>query len=135
MAMVIYPNAKLGFGDAQFDMIADDIKVLLVNSGYSYNAAHDFHDDVTGGNIVATSANLAGKSWAIVSTAAVFDATDIVFSAVNNGTITGVIIYKDTGVSGTSRLIGYDAVTSTATNGGDITVVWDSGANKIFALD
>ena len=48
-----------------------------------------------------------------------------------------MLIYKDTGDNATSPLI---ALIDSATglpitpNGGDIIVVWDNGANKIFKL-
>jgi hypothetical protein len=45
--------------------------------------------------------------------------------------------FSDTGVQGTSRLIAYiDNATGLPIlpNGGDITVVFSSGANKIFSL-
>ena len=51
-----------------------------------------------------------------------------------------LIIYKHTGTDATSRLIAYiDTVTGPAAlsvtpNGGDITIVFDNGANKIFKL-
>jgi hypothetical protein len=48
-----------------------------------------------------------------------------------------LVIYQDTGVEGTSRLIGYyDVATGLpiTPNGGDVTVTLDNGANKIFAL-
>jgi hypothetical protein len=48
-----------------------------------------------------------------------------------------VVIYKDTGVPGTSPLIAYiDTITGfpLVTNGGDITIQWDNGAYKIFSL-
>jgi hypothetical protein len=71
-------------------------------------------------------------------TAGVFDAADVTFTAVTAGsTCEGVVIYKDTGVAGTSPLIAYiDTITGfpLATNGGDITVQWDAGTYKIFSL-
>jgi hypothetical protein len=45
--------------------------------------------------------------------------------------------YKDTGTESTSLLIFYiDTATGLpcTPNGGNITVAWDSGANKIFKL-
>jgi len=51
--------------------------------------------------------------------------------------VESIEIYKDSGVESTSRLI---ANIDTATglpvtpNGGDITVVFDAGANRIFKL-
>jgi hypothetical protein len=47
------------------------------------------------------------------------------------------VIYKDTGTAATSPLIAYiDTATGlpVTPNGGDITVTWDNGSNKIFKL-
>ena len=47
------------------------------------------------------------------------------------------MIYRDTGTEATSPLIAYiDTATGLpiTPNGGDIIVVWDDGANKIFRL-
>ena len=71
-------------------------------------------------------------------TLGVFDAADITFTAVTSGsTAKAVVIWKDTGLSSSSPLLAYiDTLTGfpLATNGGDIQIIWDSGANKIFAL-
>lgn len=112
-------------------MLAADIKVVLLDSGYTYSAAHDMHDDITGSTIVATSGNLASKT----TTAGTFDAADVVFSAVTGDTVTQFVIYKDTGVSSTSPLIAhFDTATglSVAPNGGDITLAWN--ASGIFSI-
>jgi hypothetical protein len=82
---------------------------------------------------VATSGNLASKS----TTGGVFDAADVTITTVSGDQFEYIIIYKDTGTASTSNLI---ACIDTATglpctpNGGDITITWDNGANKIFAL-
>lgn len=133
MANALYDLGRQGFLDGSIDWDTDNIKVLLVDTGtYTVNlATHQFHSDVSG--IVATSGNLAGKTV----TAGVADANDITFTAVTGATVEAIIIYKDTGVSGTSRLIAYiDTGTGlpVTPNGGDITVSWDSGANRIFKL-
>ena len=84
--------------------------------------------------VVGTPQTLGAKSVAL----GVFDAGDATYTAVTAGdTLEGVVIYKDTGVSGTSPLIAYiDTITGfpLATNGGDITIQWDNGAYKIFSL-
>lgn len=137
MANTLYDSGRASFLGADIDWLTDNIKVCLVE-GYTPNAAtHDFLDDVTGGGggtIVATSGNLASKT----ATAGVADADDITFPEVPSGDpCAHLVIYKDTGVASTSNLIG---VIDTATglpltpNGGDVTVAWDSGANKIFKL-
>jgi ApbE superfamily uncharacterized protein (UPF0280 family) len=133
MANALYDLGRQGFLDGSIDWDTDNIKVLLVDTGtYTVDlATHQFHSDVSG--IVATSGNLAGKTVA----AGVADANDITFTAVTGSTVEAIIIYKDTGVSGTSRLIAYiDTGTGlpVTPNGGDITVSWDSGANRIFKL-
>jgi len=71
-------------------------------------------------------------------TLGVADAADIVFTAPPAGDVLeATVIYQDTGVEGTSRLIAYiDTATGlpVTPNGTDITILWDSGANKIFKL-
>jgi hypothetical protein len=70
--------------------------------------------------------------------AGVCDANDVTFTAVPAGNELGaLVIYKSTGVEGTSPLVAYvDTATGlpVTPNGGDITVQWDNGANKIFKL-
>jgi len=139
MANALYDLARQSFLDQNpsIDWDTDNIKVCLVR-GYTVNlTTHQFLSDVTGGGggtIVATSANLAGKT----ATLGVANATNITFTAVGAGAACPyLIIYKDTGVAGTSPLIAYiDTATGLAVtpNGGDITVQWDAAANKIFKL-
>lgn len=132
MANVLYDKGREGFLDGSIDWDTDNIKCSLVDTGtYTFSAAHDFHDDLSG--IVATSGNLASKTV----TSGVADAADVTFSAVSGSTAEAIVIWKDTGVSATSRLIAYiDTATGLpiTPNGGDITIAWDSGANKIFKL-
>jgi hypothetical protein len=93
---------------------------------------HEFASDVAAASKVAT-ATLAGKSSAL----GVADANDTVFSAVTGDPSEALILWKDTGTQSTSPLIAYiDTATGlpVTPNGGDITVQWDSGANKIFKL-
>lgn len=136
MANALYDSARAAFLGADIDWLADNIKVYLVR-GYTPNTStHDFLDDVTGGGgtLVATSANLSSKT----STAGVADAADVTYSTVTAGaSCAHLVIAKDTGTPSTSPLI---AVIDSATglpitpNGGDITIAWDSGSNKIFKL-
>jgi len=67
----------------------------------------------------------------------VADAADVILSSVTGDTCEAIVIYKHTGTESTSRLIAYiDTATGlpVTPNGGDITIQWDSGANKIFKL-
>lgn len=127
MASAPYTSYLVNLLEADIDLASDNIKIVLVDTGtYTYSAAHNFHDDLSG--IVATSGNLASKT----TTGGVFDAADILISAVSGSTVEAIVIYKDTGVSGTSPLIYYiDGLTLTP-DGSDVTVQWD--ASGIFDI-
>jgi hypothetical protein len=116
------------------DLVDDTIKVALIDTGtYTFSAAHDFYDDVSSA-VVGTPQTLASKTV----TGGVFDAADVTFTALSGGTVEAYVIYKDTGTPSTSPLIGYfDSVASglpLTPNGGNVTLAFDNGANKIFAL-
>lgn len=135
MSNALYDKGREAFLNADIDWAADNIKVVLVDTGaYTVNlSTHDFLDDVAGGARIATSGNLSGKT----STAGVADADDVTFTAVTGVQSEALVIYKDTGTASTSPLIAYiDTATGlpVTPNGGDISVTWDSGANKIFKL-
>ena len=135
MANQLYTKAKQGLIDGSIDLDTDNIKAVLVDGAdYTPNlATHDNLDDIPVAGRVATSGNLASKTV----TDGVFDAADVTISAVSGDQFEYIVLYKDTGVESTSRLI---LLIDTATglpctpNGGDITIAWDNGANKIFKL-
>lgn len=141
MASGLYDKGRESFlsQNPAIDWDTDTIKVCLVRSYTQNLSTHQYLSDVTGGGggtIVATSSALSSKTV----TAGVADAADITFSAVASGSsCAALVIYKDTGTASTSPLIAYldsAAVTGlpVTPNGGDITVTWDNGSNKIFKL-
>ena len=135
MANALYDKGREGFLDGTIDWDTDNIKIVLIDEADdAINLASDENlADRAAGSRVATSGNLGSKTV----TAGVADAADVTFSAVTGDQSESIDIYQDTGSEATSRLI---ANIDTATglpvtpNGGDITVTWDSGANKIFKL-
>lgn len=133
MANTLYDLGRKAFLDADIDYLVDTIKVALVDTGtYTFSQAHQFYSSVSAG-VVGTPQTLATKT----STAGVADADDVTFTSVSGNSVEALVIYKDTGVAGTSPLIAYiDTATGlpVTPNGGDITIQWDSGANKIFKL-
>lgn len=134
MANALYDTGRNAFLTGDIDWVADTIKAVLVDTAdYTVDLAlHDFLDDVPAAARVATVA-LANKSAA----AGVADADDPTFSAVSGDQSEAVIIYKDTGVEATSQLIAYiDTATGlpVTPSGGDIEIIFDAGANKIFKL-
>jgi hypothetical protein len=119
---------------AQINFPSDTLKVALVLNTYPQNlTTNEFYTSIST-YVIGTPQTLTSPTV----TAGVFDAADVTFTAVTAGsTCEGVVIYKDTGVAGTSPLIAYiDTITGfpLATNGGDITVQWDAGTYKIFSL-
>lgn len=134
MANALYGKGKEKLLTAAINLSSDTIKVALLSSAYSPNLSTDeFHSGISA-NILGTPQTLGSKTI----TLGVFDAADITFAAVTAGsTASRLVIYKDTGLSASSPLLAViDTITGfpLATNGGDIQVVWDSGANKIFSL-
>ena len=132
MANKLYPKGAEKILGA-VNLSTDTIKAALLSDAYTYSAAHEFLSDVSA-TVLDTAETLASKSI----TGGVFDAADVVFALVAPGANAKfVALFVSTGVDSTSSLL-YLVDTATglpmATNGGDITVQWDNGANKIFSL-
>jgi hypothetical protein len=135
MANALYDKGRQKFLEGAINWLNDTIKVLLVDTGlYTVNlATHEFLSDIPSGARVGTAQTLASKT----STAGVADAADVTFNTVTGNSVEALAIYKDTGVEASSPLIAYiDTATGLpiTPNGGNINVVWDNGANKIFKL-
>jgi hypothetical protein len=135
MANALYDKGRESFLKGEILWNTDNIKVYLIDAAdYTVNLSTDqFASDIAGAAKVATSGNLASKT----TTAGVADAADITFTAVTGDPSEALVIWQDTGTQSTSRLIAYiDSATGlpVTPNGGDITVAWDNGSNKIFKL-
>jgi len=97
------------------------------------DATHDFYDDVTAAGRVGTKTNIASRTHA----AGVADGADTTLTSVTGDPSELIIVFADTGTEATSD---FGAIFDTATglpvtpNGANITITWDSGANKIFKL-
>jgi hypothetical protein len=131
MASVVYPKAKESFLKADLDLDSVVRAVLIDTGTYTYNAAHDNYDDLSG-VVGAESAALASKTF----TNGVFDAADITFTAVSGATVEAIVLFLDTGNPATDKLICYidsaSAGLPVTPNGGDINIVWN--ASGIFSL-
>lgn len=132
MASGLYDSAREAFLAGDLDWDADDIKVAAIDvADYTVDlAADDNLDDIPGAAIVATSANLSGKT--VVDGTA--DASDVTFTAVSGDSIEALVVYQDSGVASTSKLIAYIEAGPVTPTGADIEVQWDAGADKIFTL-
>jgi hypothetical protein len=135
MANIFYSKAKEAFVNANINWLSNTIKVVLVDlADYTPNFTTDeFLSDVPVAARVATSPALASKT----NVGGVMDAADVTFTLVTGDQSEALLIFVDTGVASTSRLISYfDVVTGLPVlpNGGDINVVWSNGASKIQAI-
>ena len=119
----LYVQAVLT-GAANVDLTSGTIRASIIDTDtHAYNAADQFFDDITGGAVISTaeltSPTVNGKE---------FDADNASFSAVSGAESEAIIIWKDTGTPGTSRLVlfldtGITGLPVTP-GGGDILVAW-----------
>jgi hypothetical protein len=117
---------------------AADLRVLLVDETYVFDATHNTVSDV-----IAGSAEIAGAGYARATLAnktiteddangfAYLDADDAAMGSIVTGeTIGGAILYKhDAGGDSASQVIAFYDLTNTPTNGAAITVQWNTPAN------
>lgn len=127
MANAIYPKFKEALlnGSANTDMSGGTVKAALVDLGtYTYSAAHEFLSSLSG--IIGTAVTLGTKTF----TNGAFDSADPTWTAVSGATVEAIVLYIDTGVAGTSRLISITDTGQTGLpvtpNGGDITYTVDA---------
>ena len=138
MANGMYDAGRNAFLQGDIDWLVDDIRVVLVDvTGGTYVpslAADDFLADIPVADRVAVMpAQMTGKT----AVAGVADAADVTLAAVTGDQSEAIVVYKHTGSDATAALIAFfDTATGLPVlpNGGNITIAWDNGANKIFKL-
>lgn len=116
------------------DWGTDTIKVLLTTSSYTPNQdTHDFLDDITnevangsgyttGGETLGTKA----LTYDTASNTVRLDAADTVWTFSGSKTMRYAVVYKDTGSSATSPLMGYIDFGSDQTSSGTFTLQYDA---------
>ena len=132
MANALYGLGRESFLKGELSWSANNIKTILIDlADYTPNLSTDqFLSNIPAPARVATSANLGTKTTTLGSAAA----ANVTFSAVTGDISEALVVYQDSGVEGSSRLI---ALIDTATglpvtpNGGDIEVQWST---PIFTL-
>ncbi len=135
MANALYDKGREGFLAGTNDWDTNAIKVTCVDAAdYTKDLAnHDNYDDVPSGARVATSSALASKTV----TNGVADAADVTLTAVTGDPFEQLVIWEDSGTESTSSLlVNIDTATGlpVTPNGGDVTITWDSGSNRIYKL-
>lgn len=129
----VYNRGKFLLGNG-LNLATADLRVVLVTSGYVFNADHNFLSDViaselAGGNYVRKS--LASKTWTENDAAdrADFDAADTVWISLLAlaGTPAAAIIFRFVTVDADSDLLCFNDLSPvTPPSGGDYTVAWDA---------
>lgn len=136
MATDFYTAGKDNLGLGNIDLVNDDIVAVLIDiSLYTVNLSSDsVQSDIPSSAILAEK-TLTGNTFS----SGVFDADDVVFPSVEDTSqdIGALVLIKDTGANNTSLLIAYidNAPEFPATpDGGDVTIAWSNGANRIFKI-
>lgn len=135
MASGLFDNGRNRFarGDTLWKASAGStIKAALIDSGVTtpnlgtHTTMSDLRSAVVGPD---------GAMTLLDPVAGVVDADDVVFSAVTGLHVEGLVFFHEVSASDAERfLIGWIEFTAVTPNGGDITIQWDSGTNKIFKL-
>ena len=134
MANAIYPIYKTALlagtsnRDLDNDTATDGPFCALVDTGtYTYSAAHDFFNDLSG--IVGVDQRITTPTVGSVSEGT-FDGDNLTYSSVTGASVEALVIYrKNAGANTTWALVLYlDSVTGlpVTPNGGDITVTWNA---------
>lgn len=135
MANALYDAGRNGFLIKALQWGTDDFRLICIDEADDTIdlAADDFLDDRAGASRVATS----GAMTTSAPGAGVADANDVTFTAVTGDQFESIDCYQHTGTESTSRMV-FNIDTATGLpltpNGGDVTVTWDNGANKVFKL-
>lgn len=133
MANAIYPKYRTALlaQSANSSLAAGVVKALLVSTTggtpYTYSAAHQFLSDIPVGARQGTAGTLANKTFGVVADG-VFDADDAALGT-PAAAAQAIVLYIDTGVEGTSRLVEYlDTGVGglPAAAGGAVTAQWNA---------
>jgi len=109
-----------------------DVRCTLLTSSYTFDADHDYYDDVNTYEISQGGAGTLSGMTTSVDTGndeVTFDAADELYSSLSAGeTPSQIVIWKYNATPANAELICRNVLTPTvpAPNGGDYTIVWDS---------
>jgi hypothetical protein len=136
MSNALYAKAKEGLLEGLFDLTDNNIKIALVKNTYTVNLnTHEFLSNISEDSVAATTSLLSGKTTA----SGIFDADNITIEDYGTSGFAYLVLYKDTGVRSTSRLLAYiDTATglpvSASASPISITINWSNEQYKIFSL-
>jgi hypothetical protein len=131
----LYNSFKQKIMNGSIDLDTDTIKVALVGAAYTPDIdTHDFWDDVSanessGTGYTAGGTTLANPAVTVVTASDLgkFDADDVSWTISSALSARYAVLYKSTGVAGTSPLIGYvDFGSTTSIGSGTLAITWSA---------
>jgi len=135
MANALYDEGRRAFLGGEIDWVGVATRIILVDAADYVRdlALHDFLDDVVAAAREEESANLTTKT----EVDGIADADNVTFTAAAGDPCEEIIGFEETGTDASSQLI-FNIDTATGLpvtlNGGDVTVTWDNGVDKIYKL-
>lgn len=140
MANGVYNKCVEELGKALTDLDDGDLRVLLVQSSYTFNKDHLFVDDGSANDPASHEVSVSGYARQTLANTTVtrddtndfayLDADDVNFAGLATGqTVGGAVLFRHTGADGTAPLLAFYDLANTPTNGGDIGVQWNTPAN------
>lgn len=137
MSLVYGPGSLLLSGNTgRINWLADTIKAMLVTVAYTVNADHSFVSSAVAAELTGTGyvggfggagrKTLSSKTLSYDGTLnrVIFDAADIVWTAINAGAVKAAILIKELTTDADSPVIAYCDGTALTTNGSDITLTF-----------
>lgn len=138
MSSNLYQNGIKLILDRTIDLASDTIKVMLLGTGYTPDPDHVYVSDIVANEVSGTGYTggyggsgrkaLASKTIGKDDTnnRANFDAADVSFGALDVGTIGFAAVFKEITSDAASPLICLIDVANLATNGGPVTLTFDT---------
>lgn len=127
MASFVFLKAKAGFANKLYDWDTDVFRAMPVDAVPNQDTA-DFVDDVSATEVGSARVSLASKTIVedTVNDQVELDCADFTFTALNDGTMVGIVVYQQTGGDDTTPtndgLIAFLDSADIVTNGGDVVV-------------
>lgn len=113
------------------------IRTTLVDTA-DYTVDLTTHEFRSTGTIATVAQEETSADMTLIDAASdgVVDANDVTFTATSGDQCEAILVYKNTGAAATDLLLFWWDTASglPVTLGGDVTVAWDNGANKIAKI-
>lgn len=102
MATVVYPKAKAAMLSPGIDLLASTVRIQMFDDDVVYDATDEFLSNVTG-TALGAAVEITSKDV----TSGQFTGSIGAFTPPLGGTVVALIIFIDTGVAGTSRVLAW----------------------------